>query len=221
MLFFFQKQKYAVMYLRRNNMMYAWTSKSEKADSVLFQRSDVLVLLDPREAREGGALFTLGKMKLLYAASNNEDHFKNAASKNNGGMQATLGPPLDSEMRVILALLDPQLEQEVIKKRQEEVGNLLRYILNEAKFDERVKCTKAIVLECTKDSTKLEQALLADGMSNGEDTVPGTLFQVLPKRPNDLTTIGCWRVKSTGIVWSKQVPTSLVKLADSTRFEDS
>jgi hypothetical protein len=151
---------------------------------------EVLVLLDPTDATEGGARFRLGRMKLLYAASNNDDHFKNAAAKNNGGMRAILGPPLDSEMNVILARLDPNLEQDVIKKRKEEVGNLIRCVLDESHYQKRVGIIMANLKKCAKDSTKLEHALLVNGMSNGKDTVPGTLFQMLPRRPDDLSAIG-------------------------------
>jgi hypothetical protein len=151
---------------------------------------EVLVLLDPTEAEDGGARFKLGKMRFLYAASNNDDHFKNAAAKNNGGMRAILGPPLDSEMNVILARLDPNLEQGVIKKRKEEVGNLIRYILNEKRFDERVKLTKLKASEGAKDVAKLLKAVLLNGFSNSKTTIPGTLFKVLPARPYDLSTIG-------------------------------
>ncbi len=189
-LFFFQKDVIAVMYQRRNNVIYAWKKKVEFADSILFQRPDVLVLLDPREAKQGGALFALGQMKLLYAASNNEAHFKSAAEKNNGRMRAFLGPPLDREMQGILKRLDPQLTQDVIDERQKNVGNLIRYILDAQKYKERIYITNETVRLCAKDPEKLEDALLAEGMSNGEDTIPGTLFQLLPKRPNPPTEMG-------------------------------
>jgi len=195
-LFFFQKSNDAVMYLRRENKMYAWTSKSAlEADSNLFKRSDVLVLLDPKEAKQGGANFTLGKAKLLYAASNNEDHFKGAAGKNNGKMKAYLGPPLVSELHVILKHLNAKLLTEIIEKRRKEVGNLIRYILDVEKFEERKEATEEAVNECVKDTKKLEKALSDKGMSATGNTIPGTLFQVLPRRPeandpNDSGTIG-------------------------------
>ncbi len=187
-LFFFQKPKYAVMYLRRNNKIYAWISKSrDKADSVLFQRSDVLVLLDPSEA---GAQFATGRMKLLYAASNNEKHFKGDAEKNEGDMRTFLGPPPDKELYVILARLDPKLEKNVIKKRQKDVGNLIRYILMESNFKKRKNLMEENIKVCALKPEELQVALDADGYSNGKTTIPGTLLQVLPKRPEDPRTIG-------------------------------
>jgi hypothetical protein len=189
-LFFFQKQDDAVMYLRRKNKIYAWKSKSKsRADSILFKRLDVLVLLDPRGADKGGADFTLGRMKLLYAASNNKVHISSAAVKENGGMQAFLGPPLDSEIYVIIAHLDPHLEQDVFTERKENVGNLIRYILSDIKYKEQLATINAKMKECAGDSKKLELALRANGMSDSKNTIPGTLFQVLPTRPDELTTI--------------------------------
>jgi hypothetical protein len=190
-LFFFQKSDKAVLYLRRKNKLYAWAADSNSfAKSRLFMRTDVLVLLDPRKPCQGGAMFRLGEMKLLYAASNNKDHFKSAAAKNNGKMQAILGPPLDRELQVILARLDPQLQQDVIDERKQNVGNLIRYILDEQKYKERVAITKNNVIVCAKNPTTLEDALLADGFSDGKNTIPGTIFQVLPKRPDDRTPMG-------------------------------
>jgi hypothetical protein len=190
-LFFFQKIDKAVLYLRRKNKVYAWAADSKSfAKSRLFMRTDVLVLLDPRKPCQGGAMFRLGEMKLLYAASNNKDHFKSAAAKNNGKMQAILGPPLDRELQVILARLDPQLQQDVIEERKQNVGNLIRYILVAEKYKDRLDTTNKTVRLCAKDPEKLEDALLAEGMSNGEDTIPGTLFQLLSKRPNPPTEMG-------------------------------
>jgi hypothetical protein len=171
--------------------MYAWSSACKQgAGSILFRRSDVLVLLDPRDIEQGGADFSLGQMKLLYAASNNKDHFKGAASKNNGAMEAYLGPPPDGELRVILAHLDPQLKPAVIKERKKNVGNLLWYLLDETEYIDRLKTTNESLIACVRDSELLERAVIADGMSDGRLTIPGTLFQILPKRPAKLAEIG-------------------------------
>ncbi len=191
-LFYFQKQDKAVMYLRRNNKMYAWTSTSikQRAHSILFERSDVLVLLDPRDIEQGGAEFCLGELKLLYAASNNKDHFKGAASKNDGEMEAYIGPPPDVELRVILAHLDPQLRPDVIEERKKNVGNLLWYLLDGTGYIDRLKTTNESLIACIRDSELLKKAVRADGMSDGRLTIPGTLFQILPTRPAKLAEIG-------------------------------
>jgi hypothetical protein len=183
--FFFQKRNKAVLYLRRNNTIYAWTSKSKYADSNLFMRPDVLVLLDPRDA---GAQFALGEVKLLYAASNNKKHFVTAAEKDNGKMQAILGPPLEKELQVILARLDPQLEQDVIEERKQNVGNLIRYILDTEKYDMRKAIIEVNVEACAADPILFQRAMRANGTSEGKNTISGTIFQILPKRPE--TTIG-------------------------------
>ncbi len=190
-LFFFQKRDKAVMYLRRNNKVYAWTSISKQsAGSSLFRRLDLLVLLDPRDVGQGGADFLLGSMKLLYAASNNNDHFKGAAKKNEGKMKAFLGPPLDRELHVILARLDPHLEQDVIEERKRNVGNLIRYILEETEYIERLKNTYEALFDCALDSELMVRALWAQGMSNGRLTIPGTLFLMFPLRPAESSSVG-------------------------------
>ena len=202
-LFVYQKTTDAVMYLRRNNKVYAWTSRpKDKAGSNLFKRLDVLVLLDPPEAEKGGANFNLGKMKLLFAASNNEKHFDGALEKNYGDFQTFLGPPLDSELNVILAHLDPSLEPAVIEDRKKDVGNLIRYILDVEKYEKRTDATKKAVDECARNKTLLNKALQDEGMSSGHQTIPGTLFQVLPTRPDDLTTIG---YDGQGVEYRKRV----------------
>ena len=74
-LFFSQKENHVALYLRRSNKIHAWTSESRsEAQSTLFDRLDVLVSLDPKESDKGSASFIMGKMKLLYAASNNKAH---------------------------------------------------------------------------------------------------------------------------------------------------
>jgi hypothetical protein len=185
--FFFQKIDKAVLYLRRKNKIYAWTSTSRPfANSNLFMRPDILVLLDPKEA---GAQFALGEGKLLYAASNNKKHFATAAEKDNGKIQVILGPPLDKELQVILARLDPQLEQHVIEERKQNVGNLIRYILDTEKYDMRKAIIKINVEACAADSILFQRAVWADGTSEGDNTISGTIFQILPKRP-ETTTVG-------------------------------
>ena len=189
-MFFSQKENKVALYLRKNHKIYAWTTKhSSEAFSSLFRRLDVLVLLDPDDD-DGGAKFKLGKMKLLYAASNNKKHINKAAMKGNKSMQAFLGPPLDRELPVILKCLNPELTQAVIKDRKDHVGNLIRYILDETKYTARLEDTKSAARRCAQDPILLENAVLDKGFSNGNDTIPGTLFQILPTRPDDLSKMG-------------------------------
>ncbi len=159
-LFFFQKQNSASLYLRKNNKMYAWTVLTTQtfAGGALFRRSDDLVLLDPREAKEGGAKFDIVEQKLLFAASNNEAHFTNSAEKEYGSIFFYLGPPLDRELDVMLGVISPSLTSDVIKTRKEDVGNLIRYISNEKRYEVRVKATEKAVADCQDNIRLLEQA---------------------------------------------------------------
>jgi len=188
--------------------MYAWiASTGDVAKSDLFERSDVLVLLDPKEAKQGGANFTLGKAKLLYAASNNEDHFKSAAGKNNSDMYAYLGPPLVSELHVILKHLNAKLTHEIIEERRNEVGNLIRYILDDKHYSNRTTSTSNAVMEFGNDSQKIETALSKEGMSTAGNTIPGTLFQVLPRRPetNDPNVPGIIEYDGLNVLYHERV----------------
>lgn len=194
-LFFFQKSEEALLYLRRNNKIYAWLSPRDGiAKSVFFKRSDVLILLDPKEAVKGGANFALVKqMKLVYAASNNENHFTGGVEKEFGKIQFVLGPPLDRKLYVILKqLLGPgeQLEADVIKERMAEVGNLIRYIADNEKFELRKVATEKAVRECAMDEFIFRKVVNSDSMSDKTTTVSGTLFEVLPRRPTPLNEIG-------------------------------
>jgi hypothetical protein len=189
-LFFFQKANYAVLYLRRQNTIYAWSSICKSVGSELFRNPGVLVLLDPREADRGGAEFPAGKVSLVYVASNNKVHISSDALKNNPDMQVFLGPPLDNELPVILQRLDSTLSKELIDERKATVGNLIRYISSEKQYRNRVAAIDAAVDQCSEDTKFLAKALQMDGMADGQQTVPGTLFQVLPARPTLVTAIG-------------------------------
>ncbi len=189
-LFFFQKRNDAVLYLRRNNEIFAWKAKcNNKADSNLFKQPAILVLLDPDEARNGGAQFALGEAKVLLAASISDDHFKNELDKCNKHLYAFLGPPFDEELLVILKRLDPQLKRRVIESRKKEVGNLIRYILNE-NYDLRKAAIKKAVEECVRNEKSLETVVRYGEMSAGRQNLPGRLFEVSPTRPTVVTEIG-------------------------------
>ena len=77
-LFCFQKEEGAILCIRRHNKIYAWNSDDRmwatSCRSRLFNNSNVLVLLDPRESTEGGAIFSRGPRMLVMAASNNKKH---------------------------------------------------------------------------------------------------------------------------------------------------
>lgn len=180
-LFFFLKRNATVLYLRRNHQIYAWTSKCETASSDLFDRSDVVVLVDPKEARQGGADFISGNVKLIYAATNDENHFKGPAEKDYGKIRAYLGPPPDNELMVLVQQLEPSLTLCDIQERKKHIGNLIRYLLDEEKYSMQNNATTSAINECKEDGI-LQRALNDDGMS-GERTVGGALFHVLPRRP--------------------------------------
>ena len=98
----FQKDKMAIVCLRRNNKIYVWHSYDDRwentCSSNLFRNSNVLVLLDPRESSKEGAAYSEGPRMLIMAASNNEEHFK-SIGKFTGDYARILSCPRIEEMK--------------------------------------------------------------------------------------------------------------------------
>ena len=82
-LFCFQKERTALICIRRNNKIYVWKHHGaqwlQDCDSNLFLNSNVLVLLDPQESSEGGAKHALNLRMLIMVTSNNVKHFLSAS----------------------------------------------------------------------------------------------------------------------------------------------
>jgi hypothetical protein len=74
--------------------------------SRLKNRHDVLVLLDPKEAAEGGASYVAGSWMLLFAASNNKERFKNDIFKTQPFPERFLDPWTMEELMVALPKMD-------------------------------------------------------------------------------------------------------------------
>ena len=73
-LFCSQKQRITIVCIRRNNKIYVWKHNGaqwlQDCNSDLFFNSNVLVLLDPKESKEGGAKHALNLRMLIMATSN-------------------------------------------------------------------------------------------------------------------------------------------------------
>jgi hypothetical protein len=136
----FQKDEEAWVCIRKKHRIYVWTIESDyfekKCKSGLFRNSNVLVLLDPRESVDGGAAYSQGNRRLLFAASNNAAHFKNVF-KNNFGYERILNQYSSSELSIALKYMSPTTKlysrDEILPMLAyaDQIGNIPRYVLSE------------------------------------------------------------------------------------------
>ena len=148
--------------------------------SNLFINSNVLVLLDPRESKLGGAAFSAGRRMLIMAASNNAKHF-GATEKFTPFFARYLSPFTDDELRVALPLMvdnqeSPAFVVEALK-RAKEVGNLPRYITSNDKYQSRMIQTRNSI--STLEEKEVKAILFADGTAKETyETLHGCIFAV-------------------------------------------
>jgi phosphoribosylanthranilate isomerase len=190
-LFFPQKGKKAFFFVRRNNKIYAWWKEhTGSAYSRLFDRHEVLVLLDPAET---GATFAQASQKLIFAASNNEEHFVNGADKASAGIMRFIGPWTRSEFMVALPFLVREVpSEEVLDERAKTVGWLPRYLILEQRFVDRDAKVHTAVHTIKNNPAALIDALRMEDMQGSHKTLQGTLFasNALIRRDNNEQDIG-------------------------------
>ena len=172
-----QKTETANLFIRRGDTVFAWSGTTKgRANSVLFDLKDVLVLLDPPES---GAFYAPGSCMLIYAASNNKKHFQGDIFKTNSSQaQRHLSQPSIEEVRVMLPIISPGCNIEEAQERAQVVGMLPRYLIEEKYFKDRKDLTEGAVLRLKKDPKEMEKVLDSHGQSNKDYTVPGTIFAV-------------------------------------------
>jgi hypothetical protein len=185
-LFVFQHAGMAMVCIRKNHRIYVWTIMDPSLYSVptstLFLNSNVLVLLDPIEAKSGGATIIIGNRMLIYAASNNEKHFTSNAIKTMGNYHRNLSPYFDVEL--LVALCNMQATDDLKKDSLEDmfhrrrmVGNLPRYLLSENSFATRLKITDNSVFKMTSDELKNIINNFAGEVSTSL-TLAGSIFSI-------------------------------------------
>jgi Retrotransposon hot spot protein len=185
---YFQKNNNAIVCIRHNNYIYVWERQHEHIyNSYLFNNSNVLLLLDPREKLYEGANFDEGNRMLIMAASNNEKHFQYIKKTKRGDSFARyLSLYTNEELKVALPymtiggqyLSDEELDEanaEMLKKAAI-VGNLPRYIMSDENFQSRKNDTdKAIE---ALDDGDIKKILNFTGFVGPETTIPGCIFAV-------------------------------------------
>lgn len=185
-IFFNQKMKSAYLFIRRGDVIYAWEMTVESPASLFCRLIPALALLDPIEARNGGAKLPVARCAILYAASNNEAHFKEGSSKVQAKVERYLGPPSVDQLRVILNYVNVDVdEKEEAIKRADDVNNLLRYITDSERYVERKQAIDTALRDL--EDRNMKAILNADGRSLLDDEgsfgkiVLGTLFLVGPE----------------------------------------
>jgi hypothetical protein len=179
-----QKTKMALLCVRKGNAIFVWRALPPyPAYTCLFTRKNVLTLLDPKESRNGGADFETCDGRLIYAASNNEEHFKSDAIKNRVPFQY-LSPWTVNELEIALPAMKTGIEMDVVWEKAKEVGLLPRYFVKEEQvYDERKAKLDVTVSRLQKNDIEIQEILEWHGLDKTEKaapsvSVPGTLFAV-------------------------------------------
>jgi hypothetical protein len=191
-IFCFQKRSAAWVCIRKNNHIYVWCkndpSLKTNCDSRLFDNSKVLVLLDPREATQGGASYVEGARRLIFAASNDEQHFSANPGKITGDYQKILNPYSLNELKVALPYIidefmpkEDRLPLNKMLRCTKEVGNLPRYLVSQEKFEDRIKCRDSFINYFSNKNADIGAVLTWNGMTEISKTDPGTVFSVSVK----------------------------------------
>jgi hypothetical protein len=182
--FFNQHKKRAMLCVRRGKALFVWHTLAPcPAYTCLFTRDNVLVLLDPNESSNGGADYATCDGKLIYAASNNKEHFKTNAIKNRVPFQY-LSPWTVHELQVALPVMKEGIEMDVVWEKAKVVGMLPRYFVKEEQvYDERKAKLDVTVSRLQKNDTEVKEILEWSGLDKTEKaapsvSVPGTLFAV-------------------------------------------
>jgi hypothetical protein len=174
-----RKPQSALLCVRLNNHVFVWRAATGQGTKVsLFENENVLVLFDPSEAKHEGADFAPGARMLIFAASNNEQHFKNGIRKVQREPERFLGLWTKGELAVALNVFNPTLTEPVALARAEEVGMLPRYVMDDAFFHDRRRQLEVALDKLEKDPSVLKQTLEFDGRNDKDVTIPGTIFAV-------------------------------------------
>jgi hypothetical protein len=178
---FLQKTRDAHLYIRRNGCIFVWGSDANDtcAMSTLKNRRDILVLLDPKEAAEGGASYVTGSWKVLFAASNNTAHFSNAIFKTQSFPERFLSPWTMEELTVALPKMNRKVSLPLAHKRAKVVGMLPRYLMDNGLYVARKNLSDSAVKNLRSSDEEVKRMLGWNGQdSDQRTTVAGTLLAV-------------------------------------------
>jgi hypothetical protein len=187
-MFCFQTRGVSWVCIRKKHRIYVWKMESEKfldrCSSGLFKNESVLVLLDPREAVDGGASYSDGICRLIFAASNNLKHFSTSIPKDTAFAKRYLDPFTKDELESSAPFLVAGKEYSIntVLKRAKIVGCLPRYVFDKKKFRERKKEQDDFIKSIRNENLGLQAVFNWSGMMKEKDTVPGSIFVVSVKK---------------------------------------
>jgi hypothetical protein len=148
---FLPKQSKAMICIRNQQKVYVWegTTVHDRATSSLFTNPNVIVLLDPLDAVDGGATFDKGARRLIYAATTHMEHFQPDLTKITSRRRPPkwvipereryLSPFNEAELRVALPfMIDVNKSTfDEAMQRTYDVGMAPRYVLTEEAYTAR------------------------------------------------------------------------------------
>ena len=178
-IFFLQKQQKAILCIRNQERVYAWESNTlhNIASSSLFTNPNVLILIDPLDAEDGGTDYALGARRLIYAASNHIEHFHKPTpmkttnhhkmpKRHKTDKERFLSPYTDEELRVALPYMlnvnNTTFDEAM--RRTYDVGTIPKYVLNDVAYEERKKQVDQYIELLKSDPKEMEQLLNWNGM---------------------------------------------------------
>lgn len=191
-MFCFQKRGIAWVCIRKGHKIFVWKVQHPLVlynicTSGLFINGNVLLLLDPKEALAGGATFTFERQRLIFAASNNEAHFKNVFKDNTPKYERILNPYSTAELEIALKFMSPSegLYSDIkvlsMLQQAEKIGNMPRYITSDEWAGIMTTKVKEHIQEIGKmDSLKLLDFLSFKGITGVEEkkTIKGAIFSL-------------------------------------------
>jgi hypothetical protein len=195
-MFCFQKEQISWVCIRKEHRIYVWKMESEKflvqCSSGLFKNENVLVLLDPQEAVDGGASYGPGIRRLIFAASNNLEHFSTSMEKKFAFSQRYLDPFTKNELDASAPFLSAGKKYSIdtVLKRAKIVGCIPRYVFDKKKFMKRKKVQDDYIKSIRNENISLQAVFNWSGMMKEKDTVPGSIFIVSAKKSKTKFNVG-------------------------------
>jgi hypothetical protein len=155
----------------------------DSCSSGIFKNENVLVLLDPREAKLRGAAFSGGLRQLIFAASNNDRHFA-SVGKTTGQAKRYLDAFTKQvlETAIPYVISDENYFLKTILERANRVGCLLRYLIDDKMYKDRILAQDQYIASVKSENIDLHSVFNWDGMMKEKGKVPETIFIVSVKK---------------------------------------
>jgi hypothetical protein len=191
-LFFAAKDDVALACIREKDKVFVWTCGTERACSYLFSSENVWALVDPKEAKQQSTSMAAGNRRLLFAASSNEKHFASDMGKRSSHPFYYLDPYTEEELRVALPVMSSKVLDGRMMDWASKIGMLPRYLVSKGQYEQRLSLFDNFVKKLDNDG--LKKIVASEGISTGENDLPGTIFAIRAAQDvdddNELLPIG-------------------------------